>query len=422
VLDSKVKRQLEAIDWDFPVALPGTTKLAHWYPGTFPAQLPATFIQACSDYGDIVFDPYGGAGTTASEAIRLGRKAWITDINPIGILANYSYSALLILMNSSNEKFKLFIQNIRSLLAIKNADSPGFQFDDMTNNLEGVDSLFEKHMRPKPKDLHVKIRGERKFNIEALKKWIHPRTLEEIIDVYQRINTSSNGAFIKLFTEAMISSNLRALCSQNKSWGHIADNVYPKEFVYKDVTKQLTLWLNSLEKSISKCAIEGSRKYTGIQYWVDIHNWNTNKKVTVRPRDSAKLLITSPPYADAIDYLYAQKISLYFLGYDDNDITSFCKQEIGARRKRFKTTSRETWADELTAAALKQKEYLDGPFVTIMPHKNHGREIGLKKMIKGLKDDGWQEAFKVDRSIDQKKTRQSWTSIKQETINIFTKE
>jgi DNA modification methylase len=45
------------------------------------------------------------------------------------------------------------------------------------------------------------------------------------------------------------------------------------------------------------------------------------------------LLVTSPPYADAIDYTFAQRLSLYLIGYDDFQIKNISNVEIGARRK-----------------------------------------------------------------------------------------
>jgi DNA modification methylase len=48
----------------------------------FPRALPEFFIKAFSDPGDIVFDPFGGSGTTAVAALGLGRNAICTEISP----------------------------------------------------------------------------------------------------------------------------------------------------------------------------------------------------------------------------------------------------------------------------------------------------------------------------------------------------
>src|ERR1022692_1577026 len=41
------------------------------------------FIETYSKEGDIVFDPFGGSGVTAIEALRFKRRAIICDISPL---------------------------------------------------------------------------------------------------------------------------------------------------------------------------------------------------------------------------------------------------------------------------------------------------------------------------------------------------
>ncbi len=51
-----------------------------------PCQLPEKFmeriIKLATRPGDVVFDPFGGAGTTAIAAVKLGRKFVVTEIDP----------------------------------------------------------------------------------------------------------------------------------------------------------------------------------------------------------------------------------------------------------------------------------------------------------------------------------------------------
>jgi len=56
------------------------------YRACFKAQLPGFFIKNFSNVGDVVFDPFGGRGTTAIEATLMGRKAISNDINPLSRL------------------------------------------------------------------------------------------------------------------------------------------------------------------------------------------------------------------------------------------------------------------------------------------------------------------------------------------------
>lgn len=49
---------------------------------TFPPELPETCIKAGCPVGGVVLDPFGGAGTTAMVADRLGRDAILIELNP----------------------------------------------------------------------------------------------------------------------------------------------------------------------------------------------------------------------------------------------------------------------------------------------------------------------------------------------------
>lgn len=51
-------------------------KIAYEHPATFPEKLVEDHIKSWSHRGDIVFDPFGGSGTTAKISIKLDRK-WL---------------------------------------------------------------------------------------------------------------------------------------------------------------------------------------------------------------------------------------------------------------------------------------------------------------------------------------------------------
>jgi DNA modification methylase len=55
-------------------------KKAHF--ATFPKALPTRCILAGTKAGDVVLDPFGGAGTTALAALGLGRSSIYIDLNP----------------------------------------------------------------------------------------------------------------------------------------------------------------------------------------------------------------------------------------------------------------------------------------------------------------------------------------------------
>lgn len=56
------------------------------YRACFKPQLPRFFIDLLSDFGDVIYDPFSGRGTTAIEAGLMGRKVISNDANPLSFI------------------------------------------------------------------------------------------------------------------------------------------------------------------------------------------------------------------------------------------------------------------------------------------------------------------------------------------------
>ena len=63
-----------------------TNRLFNKYPTRYIPAVPRFAIRAYSQQGDTVLDPFCGSGTTAIEAMRLGRNALSLDIDPFARL------------------------------------------------------------------------------------------------------------------------------------------------------------------------------------------------------------------------------------------------------------------------------------------------------------------------------------------------
>lgn len=416
-----IATQLKLIDWDFSAVQKGVTSLPHWYPGTFTSQVPSALIQSLTRQGDIIFDPFSGVGTTAAEAIRLGRRVWVTDLNPISALSSFVFCGLLALKKFSNKDFEAFFKNVIDFI---DESSQSIFCKDMTidqhalNIQQYLDAVFS----PDSSLLESTVVKRSWINNEALESWIHKSTLLEIEEFSKRV-LALHSSFARLFFYYMISSNIRSLSSQVKSWGHIADNVKPKSFTYKHTGTLFKKWVLRFLGSLRRAEVKPDNNFFDEPVLrVDVYDWSSSEVLSPFYNNPISAIITSPPYGDAIDYLYSQKLSLYALGYTEEEIKALVSREIGARRKRFNKDSRRVWAEELADAVDRQAKFVESGFIAaILPHKNHGREVGLNLMREKLELSGWSVFFEVDRSISQKKTRQSWTSIKQETISIFSK-
>ena len=83
----KVIQELSAVDWSFTSDDTGfLTHDLHPYPTKYIPQIPGNIISRLSHRGELILDPFGGSGTTALEAVRIGRRAVSIDANPVGTI------------------------------------------------------------------------------------------------------------------------------------------------------------------------------------------------------------------------------------------------------------------------------------------------------------------------------------------------
>jgi dihydroorotate dehydrogenase electron transfer subunit len=80
-----VKQILRHLDAGIPVEplAGGAIPWIHPLGSNLPPAVVSEFIRTYTKEGDVVLDPFGGNGTTAIEALRLGRRAVTTDPNPL---------------------------------------------------------------------------------------------------------------------------------------------------------------------------------------------------------------------------------------------------------------------------------------------------------------------------------------------------
>ncbi len=408
-----VLRTLNAIDWDFATPRSGYVAPPHWYPGTFIPALSDALVEALTPQGGTVFDPYGGIGTSGWSAIRLGRSCHIADINPVALLVAFATNSLLALSRADAQRTELALAALSRTIGRKD---DLFGIDEPLANLSGIDGLIERICSPAPSELLAQIVvGPPKW--ELLQDWIAPETLSEIMRLMDAV-TMSDSEYIQLLGLCMLSAIARSVSSQHASWGHIADNVRPKVMVSQNVHGAGTRWLNRARAFASSKTMPLIEAAIAPSPHIHLRDWSA--PAPPGPGD-ADLLLTSPPYADAIDYTLAQRLSLYMLGYDDAAIARLVSGEIGARRKRFKSVSRSDWSKQLCKALQGQVTWLKpgGAVCLVLPHKDSGRSAGEDDLKTTLEMLGWKLVFEKDRSIHQSHTRQSWTSIKKETILAF---
>lgn len=417
-----IRRELLTVDWNFPTRFEGGFRTQHWYPGTFPTELPATLIQALTSANDLVFDPYGGIGTTATEALRLGRRAWHVDLNRAATLAAYVSGCFVVLERLRPDLTRSLLSSLHSLIVNLDGELL-FDREPTESATKEVDDVLDPVIHPSPRDFLKQVFFRDIPNREMLERWYHRKTLDQIVRFAEMLRHCET-TMVSLLGFMCLSACLRPLSSQTRSWGHISDNVIPKTRVEKDTSRGLRRWLSHFNGNLQRTDVEKGLKHSDkatIQYFVSLYDWLDDHSLAKCKGGDVSLLITSPPYGGAIDYVLSQRLSYYLFGASDAELLGSQRVEIGARRKRSRSMARDDWARDLSVALKRQVSFVseEGTISIVLPHKSEGRTNGSQVIDETLLNGRWTKELSIDRSIHTMRTRQAWTSIKQETVNVY---
>ena len=279
---------IENADWAFTDA--DTTYLSHDihpYPAKFIPQIPARAIQILTSRGDLVLDPFGGSGTTALEAMRMGRRAVSLDANPLSALIGRVKTGRL------DDTGRARLRAFRTFLVAQLADLP-----------VSPTSLVEEHRRFIPP-------------IPNMEKWFALESQGELAMIRRAIThldgTPSDIADLAI-SRIVVSSSFQDSETRYAS--------RPREV---SVGTTLKMYLAALD------AVIGRVERTGplIRYGrVDFHTCDSQRiDDSILADSSVDLVVTSPPYGNATDYHLYHRFRLFWLGYDP---VQFGRIEIGS--------------------------------------------------------------------------------------------
>lgn len=289
-------RRLDRLDWNFPGSgnTAGSAHTLHWFPGNFIPQIPSALIQVLSTPGSLVFDPFGGSGTTGVEAAYLGRRGLVSDALSVCTLIMRAKQALL---------SGVFDRNRRSTLL---------------NTLD-----FESQCRSD------QVGTFSEGSSSDLEAWFTSDTLSQLRFLWQLVEQEPDSAARDVLTA--IFSNVLFDCAAPGSkltstgkrrrhhWGWVADNVRPRQLIEHNAIaffRQRVINLDEPRKMPRGGGV------TVIQQ---------DARQLALPNNSVDIIITSPPYIGVIDYTHANRLLYSWMNWS---ILEERRQEIGARFRR----------------------------------------------------------------------------------------
>lgn len=305
-----VVEQLARLDWDFAGADTVTNGHGfHPYPAKFPPQLPRQVIEELSERGELIVDPFCGSGTSALEAVRLGRRIAAIDANPVGV----------------------------RLTRVKVHGIGTSDIDELHRFSKEAKRLIEE---PCPVEDSSCAALRIAPAIPNIEKWFAPVTIHELCHL--RTLVENVDGIARDVAELAIGQTA-ARCSFQESETRYVSR---KRLVLRgEALRRFVVEIENLIQSIPRrspgsdesdmVAIEGDAR--------SLKNWQA-------PADSAALVVTSPPYPNAYDYHLYHRFRLLWTGGSPAELRSV---EIGShlRQQSVKDPVRDYENDMWTVMA-----------------------------------------------------------------------
>ena len=264
----------------------------HAFAAKFPAALPRHFIEGLSAPGETVLDPMAGSGSTLVEGWLLGRKVIGVDLDP---LAQRQCQAKTSWVDPARveEAGRLTLSEARRRLE---TGRPLETFHECLSDAtrDFLDYWFFRETQSELAALALTIREE---GAPAL------RNLLEVL-FSATIVTKSGGV-----------SRARDLAHSR-----------PHRVADKQPRSPFRMFENQVRQAVR--AFE-EKPDTGD---AEAHVLSADSRGLPLADNSVDLIVTSPPYANALDYMRAHKFSLVWLGQQVPELSKLRGKYIGAER------------------------------------------------------------------------------------------
>ena len=263
---------ISKINWDFKnFNTQYLTHRFHSYPARFIPQIPYSFIKLFTSEGDTVLDPMCGSGTTIVEAFLNNRNAIGNDFNPL--------STLITKVKTTMIRDEDIIYLDKKLNTMKRYIDLGYKRrDERTQKLPNrkVSKIFNEMVICK---------------LETIRETIDEIKFEGFIDLYDLCRVALSHTIWSLVKNG----------TDNDVDGHFLSTIE----LYKRELKQ------TKDKLISSPMVT---TLTG-----------DSRKLAVEDK-SIDLIVTSPPYVNALDYYRTHMYNMLWLGMD---FINLKRNEIG---------------------------------------------------------------------------------------------
>lgn len=305
---NEVRSQIRAVDWSFAQDDTGfLTHDIHPYPAKFIPQIPGHLISLLTVPGDLVFDPFGGSGTTALEAIRQNRRAICVDANPIGLLVG----------------------------RVKTSRVPRHGLVELR---ELRNSCLSASAALPPLSRMLADNAHQVPDIPNLDKWFPPAAVAELAFIRERISKLQVPAALDIAHLSLSRIILKSSYQDSETRYASRPRTIDRGFVLSSFVQMLDEVSGSVQEAASFLT-HGDCQF--------VHADSRALNRDAFPDDTVDLVVTSPPYGNAMDYHLYHRFRLFWTGHDPRHLAGI---EIGSHLKHQREKSGfDSYASDMRA-------------------------------------------------------------------------
>lgn len=317
---AEIVKKLRAVDWSFTDADTGYfSHDIHPYPAKFIPQLPRTLIKHLSLRGELIYDPFGGSGTTALEALLLGRRCLSTDVHPLSKIIGEAKA--LTLTREGQQLANSLGEQLWSVAADR---------DSLASEIARVGGQVDEQIPQIP-------------NVSS---WFHENAIRELAYLRWRMEGIPNPN-VQILAKACFSKSILRASFQDEETRYMRR---PREVPPGSVIK---LFVANFQAALRKLRVLGPLlRFRRAEFKVlDLRVADVGQLGDGLRPTSVDLIVTSPPYPNSNDYHLYHRFRLFWLGFDPRD---FAEKEIGSHLRHQRDGSGfGSYMEELTQCLRK---------------------------------------------------------------------
>ena len=391
---------LDSLDWEAKDASTRyLTHSYHPYSAKYIPQIPHYLISNLTNRNDLILDNFVGSGTTLVESKILGRHAIGIDINPLACLV--AKVKITNIQKPDLKKISSICMSIKEDILKLRASREYANNNDNNNNTSTFNLQGPESINNNDDDNYLLANIP---NPNVL-KWFNKNVIYELLTIKLKIDSLEENR-IRDFLLVAFSSILRSASNATCGFGNLMIDKEPprKGKIFEKFNRVANIMATKMEEF---------NQVTKNNSTIRIFNHDTRNLEFIAD-DTVSFICTHPPYMASVPFAEYQKLSLWWLGFSQQELEN---KLIGGRRARSDTAERFFQDIFVTLTEMKRvlqrKKYC---CIVIGNPVYNNREWQLNEMIKKNASD---VGLTLLKEITRRKYRLTMGKMKREFILVF---